>query len=55
MKNGAEGWSATIPAVYTDSPFPLQYFFELRAGASWLYPSLGTNFCNQPYFFVKPS
>jgi hypothetical protein len=23
---------ATIPAAYTDSPFPLQYYFVLRDG-----------------------
>jgi hypothetical protein len=44
-----------IPGKYTDSPFPLLYFFELRAGsgAAWLYPGFDSDLANQPYFMVR--
>ena len=45
----------SIPADYADSPFPLQYFFELRdaRGHAWFYPGLSENLANQPYFLVR--
>ena len=48
-------WRATIPAEYTQSPFPLQYYFELREAphAAVLYPGLGDQLTNQPYFAVR--
>jgi hypothetical protein len=48
---------AAIPANYTDSPFPLQYYFEIRQGPEqvWLYPGFDANRANQPYFLVRPS
>jgi hypothetical protein len=38
MTRLAQGFMAAIPAGYTDSPFPLQYYFELSRGldAAWL-------------------
>ena len=35
-------YRASIPAGYTDSPYPLQYYFELREGPAkaWLYPGV---------------
>lgn len=46
---------AVIPAEYTKSPFPLQYYFELREGpAAWvLYPALEPPGWRQPYFVVR--
>ena len=51
----ASAFSATIPAKYTDSPFPLQYFFEWveHSGALSLHPGLGPNLANQPYFVLR--
>jgi hypothetical protein len=46
LKDGA----ATVPAAYTDSPYPLQYYFEFR---TFLYPGLGPDLTNQPYFVVR--
>ena len=48
-------YSATIPGDYTDSAYPLQYFFELRTGRSqaWLDPGLSDDFANQPYMVVR--
>ena len=54
-----EPWSgtfrATIPASYTDSPYPLQYYFEGRESAekAWLYPGFMPDLANQPYFVVR--
>ncbi|HEV2390797.1 MAG TPA: twin-arginine translocation signal domain-containing protein [Verrucomicrobiae bacterium] len=53
----AEGnhFGATIPAAYTNSPYPLQYYFEIRQDAqnSSLYPGFASNLANQPYFVVR--
>lgn len=48
-------WTAAIPAVYTDSPYPLQYYFELRdaAGHARLFPGLGLSLFGQPYFVIR--
>ena len=44
---------AAIPADYTASPFPLQYYFELsRPQAAWLYPAFNATLSNQPYYAV---
>jgi len=49
---GAE-FHAPIPASYTGSPFPLQYYFELTGGdQAWLYPGFNRDFSNQPYYAV---
>lgn len=48
-------YEAVIPASYTESPYALQYFFELRTqnGRAWLFPGLGADLSNQPYFVVE--
>ena len=45
----------TIPGEYTDSPYPLMYFFELHAdnGQAWFSPGLTADLSNQPYFVVR--
>jgi hypothetical protein len=47
---------AAIPADYTKSPFPLQYYFEVRKGplAVSLYPGLKPPTWGQPYFVSMP-
>jgi hypothetical protein len=49
------GFSATISSDYTDSPYPLQYWFELchRSTCAWFWPGLDTELSNQPYFVVR--
>jgi hypothetical protein len=44
-----------IPGDYTDSPFPVQYYFELRDphNQSWLHPGFTADLCSQPYFVVR--
>jgi len=46
---------AVIPGEYTDSPYPLLYYFVLRdpRGAAWLHPGLNAELANQPYFLVR--
>ena len=53
MQPATKGFSAAIPSTYTDSPYPLQYYFELRHGdAVALYPALNSTLSNQPYYAV---
>jgi len=55
MEAGRTAYRTSIPGAYADSPFPLQYYFEVRDGseAALLFPGL-TLECNcQPYFLVR--
>jgi len=51
---GATG-KATIPAEYTSSPYPLQYYFRVNQSAAMAvnYPGLGSQLIDQPYFVVR--
>jgi hypothetical protein len=55
MQPAALGWLAEIPGAYSDSAFPLQYYFEPTdaAGQAWLYPGLGSALTRQPYFVLR--
>ena len=48
-------WRATIPSAYTDSQYPLQYYFEVREkpGSATLYPGFGEELNNLPYYLVR--
>lgn len=48
-------YRAEIPGAYADSPFPIQYYFELRprSGAPFLFPGLSLRAQPQPYFVVS--
>jgi len=48
-------YRADIPAAYTDSPFPLQYCFELKEtpDKAWLYPGFAPDLANQPYLLLR--
>lgn len=52
-KNGI--WQYLIPADFTDSEYPLMYFFELHdvSGNAWIYPGFEPELANQPYFHVQ--
>ncbi len=53
MDHDGRSFKATIPGTYTQSPFALQYYFELHAGpAATLYPGFNDLFANQPYFVL---
>jgi hypothetical protein len=46
-------YSATIPAAYTNSPYPLQYYFELHtSNSATLHPAFNPTLSNQPYFAI---
>jgi hypothetical protein len=54
MQSADGGYRAAIPGEYTESPFPLQYYFELRREneAAWLYPGFNATLSNQPYYAI---
>jgi len=47
-------YRSTIPARYTDSQYPLAYYFELRdeQGQAWIYPGFSSDRMNQPYYVL---
>ena len=55
MPNSAGKFAAEIPADYTQSPHPIQYYIELRnaAGAATIYPGLNETFTQQPYIVIR--
>ena len=53
MQHSGSSHSATIPADYTNSPYPLQYYFELRTtSAATLHPPFNSTWSNQPYYAI---
>jgi hypothetical protein len=55
MEKTGTDFHATIAAEYTDSPFPLQYHFQVRTGSGGarLHPGLQPGWHGQPYFIVR--
>jgi len=55
MQGRERSYRATIPAGYTDSPYPLEYYFEVSTppGRASLYPGFTGDLSNQPYFVVR--
>ncbi len=55
MKQAGNSFVAAIPAEYTETLYPLQYYFELRERTDnvWLYPGLSASLTQQPYFVVQ--
>ncbi len=55
MDHTGDGFRAAIPGAYTDSPYPLQYYFELKHSPdrAWLHPGFAADLSNQPYFVVR--
>ncbi|MFL6602533.1 MAG: hypothetical protein ACJ8R9_14525 [Steroidobacteraceae bacterium] len=53
MQHSAGSHSAAIPADYTNSLYPLQYYFELRtASDASLHPPFNSTWSNQPYYAI---
>lgn len=54
MPSAGRLWRAAIPSEYTDSPYPIQYYFELKEApeSAALYPGFGEQLTRQPYFVV---
>ncbi len=55
MERSGPGYISSIPGKYTDSPYPLQYYFELqrRTNSAWLYPAFNSTLSNQPYYAIS--
>ena len=53
MQNSTDSHSASIPVDYTNSLYPLQYYFELRTSStSTLHPPFNSTWSNQPYYAI---
>lgn len=57
MSPDGSRFRSQIPGDYTDSRYPLLYFFEVRdaGGRTSLFPGLEPELSNQPYFIVRSS
>ena len=54
MRRSGAGFAAAVPGEYTGSPYPMQYYFELRtATAATLDPPLNATLSNQPYYALQ--
>jgi hypothetical protein len=55
MDRTGSTYVAAIPAGYTDTPYPLQYYFELKSAPdkAWLHPGFAPDLANQPYYVVR--
>ncbi len=55
MEHKGAAYAAAIPGAYTDSPYPLQYYFELKSAPdrAWLYPGFPADLAGQPYYVVR--
>ena len=55
MEPKGDAYRAAIPGAYTDSPYPLQYYFELKQAPekAWLHPGFSADLANQPYFVMR--
>lgn len=55
MKRGSAGYTAAIPGDYTNSIYPLQYYFVLQHenASAWFYPAFNSTLSNQPYYAVS--
>jgi len=56
MERDGASWRTAVPAEYTRTAYPLQYYFEIRSAAGVaLWPGFGTDFLGQPYLVAEPS
>ena len=55
MQHTGNSYRAVIPAEYTNTEYPIQYYFELRnkPERAWLYPGFTADLSNQPYFVIR--
>jgi hypothetical protein len=57
MQPAGATYTASIPATYSNSPYALQYYFELGSGTEspTLIPGFNPALSNQPYYVVQQS
>ena len=55
MQNEDTRYIAVIPADYTQSVYPLEYYFELSRGreTAWMHPAFNATLSNQPYYAIS--
>ena len=54
MESRDRRFRGEIPAEYTQSPFPLVYYFEVQGDTgSTIYPGFNSDLSNQPYYLVR--
>jgi hypothetical protein len=55
MQSAGRLWRVAIPSEYTQSPYALQYYFEMKEApeSAALYPGLGEHLTGQPYFVAR--
>ena len=55
MDRKGTAYYAVIPGAYTDSPYALQYYFELQSAPdrAWIYPGFPSDLAGQPYYVVR--
>jgi hypothetical protein len=55
MENREGRYQSTIPGPYTDSAYPLQYYFEVKtiAGRTQICPGFSRDLTNQPYIVIR--
>ncbi|MFC1765541.1 hypothetical protein ACFL6U_26145 [Planctomycetota bacterium] len=55
MKADGKTYAATIPGDYTQTRYPLSYYFAIDMGQKGiaLYPGLDENLANMPYYVVR--
>jgi hypothetical protein len=54
MQKSGSTYTAAIPADYTGSIYPLQYYFELQTeNAACFFPAFNATLSNQPYYAVS--
>jgi hypothetical protein len=55
MNRSGAAYFAAIPGAYTDSPYPLQYYFELKSAPDRcsLHPGFPPDLAGQPYYVIR--
>jgi len=55
MTKSGNKFTASIPGSYTDTVFPLQYYFGLNKGnnSGVIFPGFDQTLANQPYYHVR--
>jgi hypothetical protein len=54
MQVNDKNFQATIPAAYTNTKYPIEYYFEVIEGPklATLFPGFNSQLNNQPYFVI---
>lgn len=55
MDRKGAAYHTAIPGAYTDSPYALQYYFELKSAPdrAWLFPGFPPDLAGQPYYVIR--